>query len=92
MKYAVVNTLKFGRHTDYENDERLMAVLNKIGVEWIKAENWKEKHELDYRDEDLLAVIDLKNITQLKDLALENKIYIDFKNQVIVPTSYEVDD
>ncbi len=27
MKYAVVNTLKFGRHTDYENDERLMAVL-----------------------------------------------------------------
>lgn len=92
MKYAVVNTLKFGRYTDYENDERLMAVLNKIGVEWIKAENWKEKHELDYRDEDLLAVIDLKNITQLKDLALENKIYIDFKHQVIVPTSYEVDD
>lgn len=92
MKYAVVNTLKFGRHTDYENDERLMTALDKIGVEWIKAEIWKEKHELDYRDEDLLAVIDLKNITQLKDLALENKIYIDFKNQVIVPTSYEVDD
>ena len=92
MKYAVVNTLRFGRHADYENDEKLMAALNKIGFEWVKAEDWKEKHELDYRDEDLLAVIDLKNIGQLKDLALENKIYIDFKNHVIVPTSYEVDD
>lgn len=92
MKYAVVNTLKFGRHTDYENDEKLMAALNKIGFEWIEAKDWKEKHELDFRDEELLAVIDLKNITQLKDLALENKIYIDFKNRIIVPTSYEVDD
>lgn len=92
MKYAVVNTLKFGRHTDYENDDNLMAALKKIGFEWVKAEDWKEKHKIDFRDKELLAVIDLKNIGQLKDLALENKIYIDFKNQVIVPTSYEVDD
>lgn len=92
MKYAVVNTLKFGRHTDYENDDSLMEALNKIGFEWIRAEDWKEKHKIDFRDEELLAVIDLKNIGQLKDLALENKIYIDFKNHVIVPTSYEVDD
>lgn len=43
MKYAVVNTLRFGRHADYENDEKLMAALNKIGFEWVKAEDWKEK-------------------------------------------------
>lgn len=92
MKYAVVNTLKFGRHEDYENDDNLMEALNKIGFEWVKAENWKEKHELDFRDEELLAVIDLKDINQLKELAVKNKIYIDFKNQVIVPTYYEVDD
>lgn len=53
---------------------------------------WKEKHELDFRDEDLLAVIDLKDVSQLKELALEGKIYVDFENQIIVPTSYEVDD
>lgn len=92
MKYAVVNTLKFGRHTDYENDDNLMEALNKIGFEWIKGEDWKETHELDFRDEELLAVIDLKDINQLKELAVKNKIYIDFKNRVIVPTSYEVDD
>ncbi|WP_261787234.1 hypothetical protein [Lactobacillus johnsonii] len=34
---------------------------------------WKEKHELDFRDEDLLAVIDLKDVSQLKELALEVK-------------------
>lgn len=33
---------------------------------------WKEKHELDFRDEDLLAVIDLKDVSQLKEVALEN--------------------
>lgn len=92
MKYAVVNTLKFGRHTDYENDDSLMEALNKIGFEWIKGEDWKEKHELDFRDKELLAVIDLKDINQLKELAVNNKIYIDFKNRIIVPTSYEVDD
>ncbi|MTE03917.1 hypothetical protein [Lactobacillus johnsonii] len=69
-----------------------MEVLNKVGFEWIKAEDWKEKHELDFRDEDLLAVIDLKDVSQLKELALEGKIYVDFENQIIVPTSYEVDD
>lgn len=92
MKYAVVNTLRFGRHEDYEYSPKLMEVLNKIGFEWIKAEDWKEKHKLDFRDEDLLAVIDLKAISQLKELALEGKIYVDFENQIIVPTSYEVDD
>lgn len=92
MKYAVVNTLKFGRHADYENDDSLMEALNKIGFEWIKGEGWKEKHKLDFRDEDLLAVINLKDISQLKELALEGKIYVDFENQIIVPTSYEVDD
>lgn len=53
---------------------------------------WKEKHKLDFRDEDLLAVIDLKDVSQLKELALEGKIYVDFENQIIVSTSYEVDD
>lgn len=92
MKYAVVNTLKFGRHEDYENDERLMEALNKIGFKWIKGEDWKESHNLDFRDKELLAVIDLKDINQLKELAIKNKIYIDFENQIIVPTYYEVDD
>ena len=48
---------------------------------------WKEKQGLDFRDEDLLAVIDLKDVSQLKELALEGKIYVDFENQIIVPTS-----
>lgn len=29
---------------------------------------------------------------QLKELAVKNKIYIDFKNRIIVPTIYEADD
>ena len=31
-------------------------------------------------------------LTSFQELALEGKIYVDFENQIIVPTSYEVDE
>lgn len=71
-----------------EKASKLAELFKDFGYEAY----WKEKHELDFRDEDLLAVIDLKDVSQLKELALECKIYVDFENQIIVPTSYEVDD
>lgn len=65
MKFAVVNTLRYGEQSDYENDPNLLKALKEINCDWIQGKEWKKDHKLDFKDEDLLAVIELKNIHQL---------------------------
>lgn len=99
MKFAVITTLHYGDHKIYNDDVRLVDALDKIGVEWIEAQKFwgslgLDTYNIDYKPEDKIAVIELKDISQLALLAeVENdKIYIDYEKHVIIPAYYEVDD
>lgn len=98
MKFAVVTTLHYGDHKMY-NDARLVNALDAMSFEWIEAQKFwgslgLDTYNIDYKPEDKIAVIELKDISQLALLAeVENdKIYIDYDKHVIVPAYYAVDD
>lgn len=98
MKFAVVNTLHYGDHSMYK-DARLADALDRIGFEWIEAQKFwgllgLEQYNIDYKPDDDIAVIELRDISQLAYLAeiADDKIYIDYNKHVIVLTWYEPDD
>ena len=97
MKFAVVNTLHYGDHSMYK-DARFADALDRIGFEWIEAQKFWESlgldtYNIDFKPNDKIAVIELRDISQLALLAekADDKIYIDYDKHVIIPTWYEPD-
>lgn len=98
MKFAVVTTLHYGDHRMYD-DARLTDALDRINFEWIEAQKFwgslgLEQYNIDYKPDDKIAVIELRDVSQLAYLAeiADDKIYIDYNKHVIVLTWYEPDD
>uniref|UniRef100_UPI003F5764FE hypothetical protein n=1 Tax=Lactobacillus acidophilus TaxID=1579 RepID=UPI003F5764FE len=99
MKFAVVDTLHFGDHKMYTRNAELTEALGFIGFEWANAgqfckDSGLNEYDLGFKPNEDVAIIDTEEIpsweVMLEILAdsSKNKIYIDLKKHVIVPTAW----
>lgn len=98
MKFAVVDTLHYGNHGMYD-DGKIMSALDAMNFEWIEAQKFwgslgLDTYNIDFKPNDKIAVIELRDISQLALLAekADDKIYIDYDKHVIIPTWHEPED